>query len=126
VPRYGFGNGPAYLSGQTEWFSGPAGQVAFLLVDKAYSGPVTIRARRLDGSATIVLANTAASSPQLRSLAGGAEGMELPAAGASGWRVWQGNLTASAPGCFGIQFDGNGFTSVVVLSVETQTASPAG
>ncbi len=45
--NYGFGSGPAYLSGQTDWYSD--GQVAILLVDPIYQGPVLMGASQLGG-----------------------------------------------------------------------------
>lgn len=50
APDYGSGAGPVYLSGQTDWYSG--GQTAVLMVDPAYSGPLTVRAVPWSGAST--------------------------------------------------------------------------
>src|ERR1700674_3356683 len=42
APNCGAGVGPAYMSGQDSWYS--AGQVAILMVDSQYSGPLLVRA----------------------------------------------------------------------------------
>jgi hypothetical protein len=57
APNYGAGVGPAYLSGQYSWYS--AGQVAILMVDSKYSGPLLVRAFQLggDGKSTVNLAD---------------------------------------------------------------------
>ncbi len=57
-PNYGAGTGPAYLSGQTSWYSG--GQAAFLMVDSRYSGPLLVRPFQLrgDGKSTVTLAGS--------------------------------------------------------------------
>jgi len=47
LPGYGFGPGPVFLSGQTQWFSGV---YALILVSPAYSGKVVVRGRQLDGT----------------------------------------------------------------------------
>jgi hypothetical protein len=47
APNYGAGVGPAYLSGQDGWYSG--GQVAILMVDSRYSGPLLVLAFELGG-----------------------------------------------------------------------------
>jgi hypothetical protein len=40
-PNYGFGNGPAYLSGQINWYSN-GGQGALILVDPQFTGPLLV------------------------------------------------------------------------------------
>src|SRR5438128_9085580 len=57
APNYGAGVGPAYMSGQDTWYS--AGQVAILMVDSQYSGPLLVRAFQLggDGKSTVTLAD---------------------------------------------------------------------
>src|SRR5258708_22842489 len=57
APNYGAGVGPVYLSGQYSWYSG--GQVAILMVDSKYSGPLLVRPFQLagDGKSTVTLAD---------------------------------------------------------------------
>jgi len=49
--------GPAYLSGQTSWYSG--GQTVALIVDSKYTGPLLVRGSELggDGLLRITLAD---------------------------------------------------------------------
>src|SRR6202166_858740 len=47
LPGYGFGPGPVFLSGQTEWFSRV---YATILVSPAYSGKVVVRGQQLDAT----------------------------------------------------------------------------
>jgi len=47
LPGYGYGPGPVFLSGQTQWFSGV---YALILVSPASSGKVVVRGHQLDGS----------------------------------------------------------------------------
>jgi hypothetical protein len=47
LPGYGFGPGPVFLSGQTQWFSGV---YALIMVSPAYSGKVVVRGHQLDGT----------------------------------------------------------------------------
>lgn len=110
-PNYGFGQGPAYVSGQFMWYSaGP--QAILILVDPKYTGPVLVRSRRLDGTGVLAFSGQGSTS--------------LPDAGAIGlpqtssppyWGTWIGSVTPSAPGCYGIQLDGTSFSSVAVISV---------
>jgi hypothetical protein len=109
-PDYGYGPGPAYVSGQDTWYSAGSQGIA-VLVEPQSRGPVLMRIRRIDGGSGSV------SSFQL--------GVDL-GAGAIGipggapppyWEVAGGGITFSAPGCYGIQFDGAGYTDVAVIRV---------
>ncbi|TMF43306.1 MAG: hypothetical protein E6I23_11000 [Chloroflexi bacterium] len=118
-PNYGFGQGPAYVSGQFMWYSaGP--QAILILVDPKYTGPVLVRSRRLDGTGLLAWSGEGSTS--------------LPDAGAMGlaqtssppyWGTWIGSVTPSAPGCYGIQLDGTSFSAVAVISV-SKGPPPAG
>jgi hypothetical protein len=137
---FGFGAGPAYLSGQSSWYSG--GQAAILMVDPKYSGPLVVRASQLggDGTAQITLA---AENLDPAALAGlvvkerehGAMvvsavhttegGLELQAVPSSSlWRAWFGRLSTSGPGCFALHVDGTAFTEVIVVAVRAGPAPP--
>jgi hypothetical protein len=117
-PNYGFGQGPAYVSGQFMWYSaGP--QAILVLVDPKYTGPVLVRSRRLDGTGSLAFSGQGSTS--------------LPDAGAVGlaqtssppyWGTWIGSVTPSAPGCYGIQLDGTSFSSVAVISVSKGPPPP--
>ena len=55
-PDYGFGDWPAFLSGQTSWYAD--GQAAMLMVGSSYSGPLLVRGFQLDsnGRSNVTLA----------------------------------------------------------------------
>ncbi len=131
TPGHGFGAGPVYLSGQSDWYSG--GQVAVLMVDSTYDGPLVVRAAQLGGSGTSQitlvdlppsdLANLAAKESQhsvaVVSAVHTAEGrLQLQAdLGSPSWRAWFGRLSTAGPGCFAIQADGTAFSEVIVVTV---------
>jgi hypothetical protein len=117
-PNYGFGNGPAYLSGQFNWYSN-GGQGALILVDPQYTGPLLVRSKRLDGAGSLTFGGEG-----LTTVGDGVYG--LPQTGSSPyWGTWFGFLTTDAPGCYGIQFDGTNFSGVVVISVKKGPPPPA-
>src|SRR5712691_4122044 len=138
APNYGAGVGPAYLSGQTSWYSG--GQAAFLMVDSQYSGPLLVRTFELggDGKSTVALAGSpptdnanAADKERQHGVnvvpavhtAGG--GLYLgPVAPTSFWRAWLGRLSTDRPGCFGLQVDGDVFTEFIVFEVNPGNPPP--
>jgi hypothetical protein len=116
-PNYGFGNGPAYLSGQFTWYS-DGGQGFVILVDPKYTGPLLVRSKRLDGAGSLTI-----SGEGLTTLSDGAVG--LPQTGSPPyWGTWWGSLTTNTPGCYGIQLDGTNFSSVVVISVKKGPPQP--
>ena len=131
APGHGFGAGPVYLSGQSGWYSG--GQVAILMVDSTYAGPLLVRAAQLGGSGTSQitlvdlpptdLANIAAKESQhsvaVVSAVHTPDGrLQLQAdLGSPSWRAWFGRLSTAGPGCFAIQVDGTAFSEVIVVTV---------
>ncbi|HEY1421583.1 MAG TPA: hypothetical protein VGG90_12860 [Candidatus Dormibacteraeota bacterium] len=130
VPNYGAGVGPAYLSGQDSWYSG--GQVAVLVVDSRYSGPLLVRAFQLggDGKSTVTLADLPSSDvikqePRVTVVSAvhtTEGGLYLGAvAPTSSWREWDGLLSTDAPGCFGLQVDGDVFTEFILFVVNPGT-----
>ena len=134
APNYGAGVGPAYLSGQGSWYS--AAQVAILMVDSRYSGPLLVRPFQLggDGKSTVTLADLpsfdvikqeprVAVVPALHTPGGG---LYLGAvAPTSFWRAWNGLVSTDSPGCFGLQVDGDVFTEFILFVVNPGT-SPGG
>ena len=139
APNYGAGVGPAYMSGQDSWYS--AGQVAILMVDSQYSGPLLVRAFQLggDGKSTVTLADLPAPDnanvadkerqhgvAMVSALHTTGGGLYLGAvAPTSFWREWNGVLSTDSPGCFGLQVDGDVFTEFI-LFVVNPGASPGG
>jgi hypothetical protein len=131
APGYGFGAGPVYLSGQSGWYSG--GQVAILMVDSKYAGPLLVRATQLGGAGTsqITLADLPATdlagiaakegqhSVTVVSAAHTPEGgLQLQAdLGSPSSRAWFGWLSTRGPGCFALQVDGAAFSEVIVVTV---------
>lgn len=72
-----------------------------LLVDSSYQGPVTVRARRLDGSGLVSLGGNPGSSTYVLPVAG------QPAAPMTIW--------TKTPGCYGFQIDGQTFSETIVI-----------
>jgi hypothetical protein len=132
APNYGFGTGPVYLAGQDGWYSG--GQVAVLMVDPKYTGPLLVRAAQHGGAgaSTITLsdlpstdmANIAAKESQHSVvLVSGVNtpegGLQLPAdLGTPSWRAWYGWLSTSGTGCFELQVSGESVSEVIVIAVQ--------
>jgi hypothetical protein len=137
APNYGAGVGPVYLSGQDSWYS--AGQVAVLMVDSKYSGPLLVRPFQLggNGKSTVTLADPSwpdngttdkerqhgvAVVPAVRTTEGGLYlGAVAPTSFA---RAWFGLLSTDSPGCFGLQVDGDVFTEFIVFMVNPGTPPP--
>jgi hypothetical protein len=112
-PVYGFGNGPLYLSGQLSWYAG--GQAAVFLVDPSSTGPMLVRSARLDGTGDLVMTGPGASGSTV----------DMPVTALPPyWGTWEGRLAAAAPGCYGLQVDGAGFTEQIVLQVLVGPAPP--
>jgi hypothetical protein len=138
APNYGAGVGPAYLSGQTSWYS--LGQAAILMVDAQYSGPLLVRTFQLggDGKSTVTLTDLPSSDnanfadkerqhgvaavPAVHTAEGGLYlGSVAPT---SFWRAWIGNLATDGSGCFGFQVDGDVFTEFIVFEVNPGNPPP--
>ena len=110
LPGYGFGPGPVFLSGQIQWFSGV---YADILVSPAYAGKVVVRGHQLDGTNGI----------PFRGQQG--DGNILISPGSPGhWRQ-RDAVVSSAPGCYGLQVDGDNFSEIIVFSVTGGTPPPA-
>jgi hypothetical protein len=138
APNYGFGDFPAYLSGQVTWYAG--GEGAFIMVASSYTGSLLVRGAQLDGTGTITLAEDQLSASSRDAVAGkerlhnvevvagghpGAGALELTAEPTvSLWRAWLGTLRTTGPGCFGLQVDGDGFTKFIVFAVHAGPAPP--
>jgi hypothetical protein len=76
-----------------------------------YTGPALIRGRQLDGPGGVFFSNSRRVS-ELR--------FELDTrvrAGASdqGWRYLPSTVNVEGPGCYGLQIDGPGWTSTIVM-----------
>lgn len=130
APNYGAGVGPTYLSGQVSWYS--VEQVAVLMVDSRYSGPLLVRPFQLeaDRKSAVTLADLPSSDvikqeprvavvPALHTPGGGL--YFGPVAPTSSWREWTGLLSTDSPGCFGLQVDGDVFTEFILFVVNPGT-----
>lgn len=119
IPGYGYGAGPVYLTGQVVglvfgqmqapgWF---AGQIAQIVVDPSYSGPVLIRGHQADGPGGFPL-----DSP----------GGEVTFAGAlpsADYRKWGGPVVGP-PGCYALQVDTDIGTSLIWFLVVAGSPPP--
>jgi hypothetical protein len=138
--KYGLGTGPAYLSGQTSWYSG--GQTAVLMVDSTYSGQLLVQASQFGGAGTsqitlsdenldpTALAGLAAKERQhsvvvVPAIHAPLGGLQLQAAPSSPLgRAWFGRLSTNVPGCFALRVNGKAFTEVIVFAVHAGPAPP--
>jgi len=110
LPGYGFGPGPVFLSGQIQWFSGV---YALIMVSPAYSGKVVVRGHQLDGT----------NGMPFRGQQG--DGNITIAQGSPGqWRQSDA-VVSGAPGCYGLEVDGDTFSEIIVFSVTGGTPPPA-
>lgn len=112
---YGYGAGPVYLSGQTDWYSGSQGMI--VVTDPRYEGPVLVRSRRLDGAGSIAFTGDGDSLP------GGALGIRQTSSPPY-WGQSFGSLDPSTSGCYGIQFDGTTFSDYAVIQVKQGPPPP--
>jgi hypothetical protein len=110
LPGYGFGPGPVFLSGQTQWFSGV---YALFLVSPAYSGKVVVRGHQLDGT----------NGMPFRGQQGDGNITIAPSSPGQ-WRQSDA-VVSGAPGCYGLQVDGDNFSEIIVFSVTGGTPPPA-
>jgi len=115
-PGFGFGQGPVYVSGQTSWYAGTQG--ILFLTDPKYTGPVLVRSIQLDGTGSLTLSGQGATT-----LANGAIGL-AETSSPPYWGMWSGMVSPSAPGCYGIQFDGTSFSSSAVIAVSPGPVPP--
>ena len=115
-PGFGFGQGPVYVSGQTSWYAGTQG--ILFLTDPKYTGPVLVRSIQLDGTGSLTLSGQGATT-----LANGAIGL-AETSSPPYWGMWFGMVSPSAPGCYGIQFDGTSFSSSAVIAVSPGPVPP--
>jgi hypothetical protein len=78
----------------------------------SYTGPALVRGRQLNGDGTISFgAGVVANATQLDLAAG----TWTTSSRAPGWRQWESITAVTKPGCYGLQIDGVGFSTVVVF-----------
>lgn len=100
LAAYGYGSGPVYLSGQmvgamvgagVKKVGWSDGDVAMIMVDAAYSGPVLIRGHQANGPGQFPLSSHLGEI----ALSDGKSAM---------WRTWYGQIDGP-PGCYAVQVD---------------------
>lgn len=146
-PDFGFGPGPAYLSGTNALYPGAFDNEVWL-IEPTYRGPVLVRGRQINGGAAISFAEpitfpvggfSSAGSPPPGTPAATVtiDGspvpfyleLDLPAAtevDAPGyWRMFFARTHIDAPGCYAVQVDGLTFSSVIVFQVPDAARPPA-
>jgi hypothetical protein len=146
-PNFGFGPGPAYLSGITQLYPG-AFDNEIWMIDASYRGPVLIRGHQVNGSQIVSFQEPTTFPGENFSSAGALppnpavatvtiEGLaipfyaelDLPAADAtfpaSSWRLFFARTHIDAPGCYAFQLDGYTFSTVIVFHV-MDAARPGG
>ncbi len=146
-PGFGFGPGPAYISGIDEFYPSGFDNVVWL-VDSSYSGPVLVRGRQVNGAGDIGFAEPIAFPGQGFSSAGSPppgqplarvpieatstpfyQELDLPAAQAGDaqhfWRMFFSRTHIESAGCYAFQLDGLSFSVVIVFQVP-DAARPAG
>jgi hypothetical protein len=116
----GYGTWPAFMSGGWPmWFGG---QVALLLINHEYEGPLIVRGHQLDGPGGMPLE----ADPELGSTPVGDHGVEFASSRSNRFREWVGRITRGiSPGCYGLQVDGFTFTSQIVLVIQAGPLPPA-
>jgi hypothetical protein len=146
-PNFGFGPGPAYLSGIVNFYPG-AFDNEIWMIDATYRGPVLVRGHEVSGSQAvsfqepITFAGAGFSSagvpppdPAVTSvtIAGTAipffSELDLPAADPAypkdSWRLFFARTHLDASGCYAFQLDGLTFSTVIVFHVP-DAARPGG
>jgi len=121
-PNYGYGQWPAFVSGQIYWYSAGSQGVVFL-VSPEYKGPIIVRSKRLDGSGSLGIAAGPGPSGPSVALPGGTLGIPVTSSPPY-WGVWFGVMVPTAAGCYGIQIDGNSWSSVAVIQVQKGPPPP--
>lgn len=107
-PVYSVGNGIRYGPRATDGLF--AAKILWVAVPE-YKGPALIRGRALDGSSSVHFANSRAVTTLRFELDTG-----VRAAGSEqGWRYLPSTVNVQAPGCYGFQIDGPGWTTTVVM-----------
>jgi hypothetical protein len=96
------------LPSQTHFYgTGWSGNKVMWIVAASYRGPVLVRGRRLDGTEMVRFDFGSPPRPELR--------IGTESTGRSPVRRVPGYTRVRAPGCYGYQIDGAGFSRVVVF-----------
>jgi hypothetical protein len=123
----GLGDGPVYPVGfakgsvlefvypphKKSLFAGSkwGGQKVLWVADPKYEGPILIRGRQLDGSNEVRFAHGGDLEPRAELSFEGGETVDMT----GGWSNFPSYTRLRAPGCYGYQVDGDGFSDVIVF-----------
>jgi hypothetical protein len=146
-PNFGFGAGPAYLSGIVQLYPG-AFDNEIWMIDASYRGPVLIRGHQVNGAGAVSFqppttfagsnfsgAGAPPPGPGVATVTIDGQVMtfyaelDIPAAESnfpqSSWRLFFARTHIDAPGCYAFQLDGLTFSTVIVFHVQ-DAARPGG
>jgi hypothetical protein len=146
-PNFGFGTGPAYLSGTNQLYPG-AFDNELWLVEPSYRGPILVRGVQPNGSQAVSFQepttfpdggfSSAGSPPPGKQVATVTiqgspfpfyQELDLPAASATNvqgyWRMFFARTHIEAPGCYAFQLDSLDVSVVIVFQVP-DAARPGG
>jgi len=146
-PNFGFGPGPAYLSGIDQLYPG-AFDNEIWMIDATYRGPVLIRGHQVNGPGAVSFeppttfagtnfsgAGAPPPGPAVATVTSGGQVMtfyaelHIPAAESSfpqtSWRLFFARTHIDTPGCYAFQLDGYTFSTVIVFHV-MDAARPGG
>ena len=120
------GPGPVYpIYGADDLFTGgqapfPApwlGRKVLWIAAPAYTGPVLVRGRQLDGKDEVRFGTGPAPGVELQLDTATNNGSAPP------WRDWPSYTRVRAPGCYAYQVDGSGFSTVIVFPARVAPGS---
>lgn len=117
------GDGPIYVVGGQDVRSDPARSTKVAWVaDPAYSGPIRIRGRQLEGTEQILLGGPDNHWPgaPVKTIEGTdlypeLDFLETHTNPSSPWRQWPSATYVATPGCYAWQVDGIGFSETIVV-----------
>lgn len=123
----GLGDGPVYPVGfakgsvlefvypphKKSLFAGSkwGGQKVLWVSDPKYNGPILIRGRQLDGRHEVRFAHGGDLQPRAELVFEGGQTVDMT----GGWSNFPSYTRLRAPGCYGYQVDGGGFSDVIVF-----------
>jgi hypothetical protein len=115
-PKFGFGTGPVYLSGDAAWYAQGG---ALFLVSPDASGPILLRGTRIDGAPAWLFdvpSNTSSDRPH--------ELVLWPMTGSPQWRMGGGEFGSVPAGCYGVQADGASFSEIILFQIRPGQPPP--
>ena len=139
-PNYGYGDGPVYLSGQSDFYPG-AFDLAIWLVKPPAVGPLLIRGQQVNGSARAAFSRQMddygkpfGPAPAQSGTTQSAYGMSIPfyseldlpsGARPPYWGAYFADTHFDVAGCYFIQVDGTTFSELILIEVPDAARPPA-